>query len=179
MLNNIVHARNGGAVKRCHTIRHIGEYNNAMHQWNVTMLLWYLFPEDFSRLSIYCLTHDLGEAVMGDIPASVKWAMGAGAKEIEFIEDEVIKELTFPVVSDLEYEDMRKIKACDALELYIWCLEQLQLGNLFVLGCKQNLEGYFRKGWLPTPALNLYHELVQRGLPLSTQDGTGLKTVKA
>lgn len=39
----ILNARAGGAVQRCHTIRHHGEYTNAQHQWGVAMLLWYLY----------------------------------------------------------------------------------------------------------------------------------------
>jgi len=180
VLNKIAHTRAAGAVKRCHVMRILGEYNNAMHQWNTTMLLWYLFPEKFTKLAPYCLSHNIGEVVMGDIPATVKWSLGETVNQIEKIEEETIGYLGFPTCSELEYDDLKIVKACDSLELYLFCLEQLQMGNMLVFGCKENLEAHFRTGWLPTIALDFYYSLVQGGLPLSTQESGGkrLRTVK-
>ena len=75
VLRNIIQSRCGGRVERCHVIPHLGSYSNASHSWGVAMLMHYLWPKDFPRLAIYCLSHDIPEAWTGDIPAPVAWAV--------------------------------------------------------------------------------------------------------
>lgn len=127
-LRRLVQMRGGGQVERCHGFRHFGTYSNAQHQWGVAMLMWVLWPEDFPRLSIYCLTHDVPEQWIGDIPANSK----AGAPP-EFkiwekaVERRIFSDMGLPTGEELSALDHQKIKNCDSLELYLWCQEQILL----------------------------------------------------
>lgn len=174
LLENIVKSRCGGRVERCHTIPHHGSYSNAAHSWGVAMLMYYLFPEDYPRLSIYCLTHDIGEGWMGDIPAPAKWALGDAAKVIEGIENDLIEEAGCPREDSLSSADLEKLKTCDRLELYIWCHEQCDLGNTNVWDCIAALEEYFNKGNLHMDALELYEEIRKGGQGIFLADQKGI-----
>lgn len=161
MLRNIIQSRCGGRVERCHTIPHLGSYSNASHSWGVAMLMYYLWPDDFSRLAIYCLSHDIPEAWVGDIPAPVMWALPELKKALGAIEEDLAHEVGIPCETDLSPDDFAKLKACDRLELYIWCKEQWMLGNRYVADCMKALEDYFSKNPLPQPAKELYEKIVE------------------
>lgn len=159
VITQIIRSRCGGRVERCHTIPHQGSYSNAAHSWGVAMLMWYLFPQDYPRLSIYCLTHDIGEGWTGDVPAPALWAVTGMRESFSALEGELQEMAGVPREDSLSDEDMRKLKACDRLELYIWCREQLLRGNQFVKDCILALEVYFAENPLPYPAAVVYSEL--------------------
>lgn len=137
------------------------------------MLMYYLFPEDYPRLSIYCLTHDIGEGWMGDIPAPAKWALGDTAKVIERIENDLIEDAGCPREDSLSATDLEKLKTCDRLELYIWCQEQYHMGNENVWDCGSRLEQYFDEGNLHIDALGLFEEIrnAEHGQMMAKQQG--------
>lgn len=147
-----IQTRAGGAVERCHGIRHMGSYNNAQHQWGVAQLMWVLWPEDFPRLSPYCLFHDTGEFIAGDVPApTMRYAPGVGPA-VNRIEAAVQRDCGVPVESTLDPEDYAKLKACDRLELYIWCREQIAVGNTYVNEVIRELLAFFEETPLPAQA---------------------------
>lgn len=151
--------RLGGAVERCHGIPHQGSYSNAKHQWGVAVLMYVLWPEDYPRLSLHCLTHDVPEAWIGDIPAPMgRWVPGLNDKVGEF-EDKIFDSLGLPLEGELSPEDHQKVKACDRLELYVWCLEEQMRGNLYASECRTELESYFAIVPLPPAAQTLLLEL--------------------
>lgn len=159
IVSNVVHSRAGGAVKRCHTLRHIGEYNNAQHQWGVAILLYQLFQERYAKLSIYALTHDLGEFWYGDVPATAKWVLNE--VQIDKLEQKQIRSMAYPTTDHLSPEEQNILKACDALELFLWCDEQLQMGNMHSRECARNIYGYLKADWVPdkvTGFLEEYHK---------------------
>jgi 5'-deoxynucleotidase YfbR-like HD superfamily hydrolase len=121
--------------------------------------MYYLFPEDYPRLSIYCLTHDIGEGWMGDVPAPALWAVEGVQQIWGYLENDLIELAGCPRVDELSPEDLKKLKACDRLELYIWCKEQLLIGNQYVLDCIKALDESFLANELPYPAYTFYREL--------------------
>lgn len=124
-LRRLVHIRAGGQVERCHGFRHFGTYQNSQHQWGVAMMMWTLWPEDFPRLGIHCLVHDVPEQWTGDIPANFKAAAPLSLKEFEtMVERRIMSDLGLPQDDELSDLDRQKIKNCDSLELYMWCVEQ-------------------------------------------------------
>ena len=129
LLTRIELARLGGGVERCHMVPHQGSYSNAAHSWGVALLMLQLFPEDFPRLAAYCITHDIPEAWVGDIPAHTKQRAPAIGQALEAMENQIFDRLQLPRESNLQGEDRAKLKACDALELYMWSHEQVRLGN--------------------------------------------------
>lgn len=165
IFDKIIRSRCGGRVERCHTIPHHGSYNNAAHSWGVAMLMYYLFPEDYPRLSIYCLTHDIGEGWMGDVPAPALWAVDGLRQVWGDLEADLIEIAGCPSEKDLSKEDLLKLKTCDRLELYLWCKEQEALGNLFVQDCITALSNYFVKGETYHPAAADLLIAIERGKP--------------
>lgn len=156
---NIIRSRLGGKVERCHSIPHQGSYSNAAHQWGVSMLLWYLFPVDFPRLVAYTLTHDVPEGWVGDVPATVMRYSPTVRPELQKLERLLCDDLAIPFEGDLNDEDHAKLKACDRLELYLWCCEQLTLGNLHAREPLLELDRYFKTQPLPEPAMTFYKTL--------------------
>lgn len=152
MLSNnekLIAARFAGNVERAHTIRHLGSYTTAQHQWGVAMLLWYLFRRDYWKLSIFALTHDLGEYWFGDVPATTKKFLTARNVNLDAFEEVKLNELDLPLFSELLPEEQRILKACDGLELWLWCQEQLALGNTLVSDCEKNIRRYLLEADYP------------------------------
>jgi 5'-deoxynucleotidase YfbR-like HD superfamily hydrolase len=125
------------------------------------MLMHYLWPDDFQRLAIYCLSHDIPEAWVGDIPAPVMWASAELKGVLGKLEKKLIASVGCPSEENLSPEDLAKLKACDRLELYIWCKEQWMMGNRFVADCMLALETYFTENPLPQPAKTLYEQIIE------------------
>lgn len=159
-LRRIVQTRAGGRTERCHGIPHQGSYSNASHQWGVAMLMYILWPADFPRLGPICLTHDNPEAWLGDIPATTK-RYASGVREVLApLEDRIQRSLGCPEEGALEPDDQEKFRSCDHLELYIWGLEQLLQGNMFVREMVYELENFFKERPFRFPeASELYEEL--------------------
>lgn len=178
LLDNIIKARCGGRVERCHTMPHAGSYNNAAHSWGVAMLMHYLWPKDFHRLAIYCLTHDIPEGWTGDIPSPVYWAVTGLREMLGKVEENLVRSSGCPYEGDLEAEDFAKLKACDRLELYIWCKEQWMMGNRFVADCMTALEKHFEETPLPQPAQLLFKQIIESSM-LPSQQGVVQKMVNA
>ena len=159
MLQRVINIRAGGSVQRCHTNPHIGSYNNAAHQWGVAMLLWELWPEDFPRLAVYCLTHDTPERWTGDSPATLKWYAPEVRAGLKPVEDLVFDSLRLPRESSLSEDDAQKLKNCDSLELYLWCLEQRKMGNREIEEICCSLEEFFVEKPLLAEAQILYDQI--------------------
>lgn len=159
ILERIRRIRLGGAVERCHTVRHVGSYSVAAHTWGVLVLLYVLWPEDFARLSPYVLFHDVPEGWVGDVPANVKADNLLVKSEFSNMESNILASLNLPDEAMLSNEDKAKLKACDHLELYFWVDEQSKLGNMYAVAVSNTLKGFFRKRALPAPADQLYKDL--------------------
>lgn len=152
LMRNIIQSRAGGKVERCHVIPHQGSYNNAAHSWGVAMLMYQLFPEDYSRLSIYCLVHDVPEAWVGDIPSpTLRYAPGI-KEALSTIEGNLNRAIGLPGEDELNEGDLAKLKACDRLEFYLWCRDQLSLGNGNVVEPINEVTKYLGNNPLPAPA---------------------------
>lgn len=178
MCDNIVQSRSGGRVERCHGLAHQGSYSNAMHQWGVAMLMWYIWPEDFPRLALHCLTHDVPEAWVGDIPAPTMRYVPGVKDSLSKIETNLNRAIGLPSEFELSPDDYAKLKACDRLEFWLWSMEQVHLlGNRFAAEGLTEVERFFTEVKLPERAdwtfkfLKLKHSNDRNGL-LPTQAGT-------
>lgn len=151
-LEQILNTRAGGAVERCHTIRHLGSYSNAQHQWGVAMLLWALYPADVAtKLVWHALTHDVPEGLTGDVPSTAK-------THETVLDDWINAEFDLPLICTLTEEEHRILRSCDILELYIWSLEQLAQGNSYAAEVTDNILMYAREK-LDKPAYELFCQL--------------------
>jgi 5'-deoxynucleotidase YfbR-like HD superfamily hydrolase len=135
-LQRILNTRAGGAVQRCHAIRHLGTYSNAEHQWGVAMLLWALYDgPTASRLVWYALAHDVPEGLTGDIPSTAK-------EHDNELDHNINSWFHLPVTDDLTPSDRQILKGCDTLDLYLWAREQLAQGNLYAQEIIDNIDEY-------------------------------------
>ena len=135
--------RNGGNVKRYHTIPIIREQNNAAHSWGVAVLfdqLWGVKSMNGVRASLY---HDCAEYLTGDLPAPIKKSSKEVAKVIKQLEDDFNAELDIAI--DINKEDQVKVKFCDCLEGALFCLEELEMGNKMVADVFSKYMEYLRE----------------------------------
>lgn len=131
-LAKICQARAGGAVERCHAFRHLGSYSNAAHSWGVAMLILQLFPEHFERLAAVALCHDVGEFIVGDIPAGVLRRNPELRFAVKGAEAAVLEGLDLPTEHNLTEQEELVLRTCDRLDFYLWAREQRSIGNTFV-----------------------------------------------
>jgi 5'-deoxynucleotidase YfbR-like HD superfamily hydrolase len=156
-IQRVLNTRAGGAVQRCHAIRHLGTYSNAEHQWGVAMLLWALYPERVaSRIVWFALTHDVPEGLTGDIPSTAK----VGENELDHT---INAEFHLPVTDDLPDRDRQILKGCDTLDLYLWAREQLAQGNLYAQEVIDNIDEYAGE-IMDEVALKFYKEVQQSNI---------------
>lgn len=151
ILNQILAAREGGAVERCHATPHIGTYTNAQHCYGAVSLLLILHPNPSVDLIRAVQFHDVAERWLGDVPAT-----GKGAFRNEYEEAEARLQMDLDLMPLLGEEDHNWLRAVDILDLWLWAREQLYLGNRAAgeiqIRCAQALEGL----WVPLEVHSLF-----------------------
>ena len=158
-VRRIIQSRCGGKVERCHGIPHTTSYSNAAHSWGVAMLLHYIYPDDFPRLVLTCLSHDVPEGWVGDIPApSMRYVPGLRG-QLGPIEGGINRSLGLPGEDELSPEDHAKLKVCDHLEFYLWCRDQIDMGNSFAYEAMHEVVNYIDNSVLPDPAGEIWEDL--------------------
>lgn len=125
----VAQKREAGHVERWHLLLHLGHQDVAAHTWQATMLLLELYPKASRRLIIYMLNHDVTERWIGDIPANSKGLFPAIAVGVIDAEKQLTKERGLPDVEKLTLNERCWARACDALELVLWCKDQEAMGN--------------------------------------------------
>lgn len=163
--------RMGGAVERCHTIRHQGSYAVNAHSWGVAVLMYILWPKDFPRLVAYCIFHDVPEAWVGDVPAPAKKFNKTVKQSFDKMETAVFSRLDLPNDLGLSTSDRAKLKACDHLELYLWAQEQVLSGNQHAACVVREIEGFFRRDPLPLEADMLLDEIMDGSVEYDLGEG--------
>lgn len=156
-IERITQLRFAGRVQRAHIIPHHGSYSDAEHQWNVAILLFLLWPLDWANLGLIALTHDVPEGWTGDIPSNVAKLLDIRCSGLE---TKLLDIFDLPSMHRLSEVDQAKIKACDLLELYLWCREEVAHGNRsMTMDVIREIELYVREKPLPEPAMALWHKL--------------------
>ena len=125
LINQVLAAREGGAVERCHATPHHGTYNNAQHCYGAVSLVLILHPSPSANLIRAVMFHDVAERWLGDVPATGQ----TGRLRDEYEEAEARIQMDLDLMPLLEDEDHHWLKAVDVLDLWLWTREQLFLGN--------------------------------------------------
>lgn len=133
-------AREGGHVRRCHVVQHLGHYDVAQHSYNALSLLLVLHPNPSLQLIKAVLWHDVGERWLGDMPSPAKAADETLCKIYEDLEARVLALRLGLDVSQLQPEERAWLRAVDTVELLMWCNEQLCLGSHVVAHWVSRLE---------------------------------------
>jgi 5'-deoxynucleotidase YfbR-like HD superfamily hydrolase len=121
----------GGHVVRYHTRPDVGNtQTNATHSWRAMVILTTLWPDIRKKAVVWLLYHDVAEAELGDLPATVKWKYEDIATAYKKREREYEKKLQLPYAfEELSQEEQNKVRMADMLELVFHCKRQMQLGN--------------------------------------------------
>lgn len=118
-----------GGVRRFHTTWGIPDQSLAEHQWRVAMIFHHLYHEERAPLPssgmVHALVHDLGESVVGDLPAPIKWDEPELADLHQSIEDQALQGLI-----DIGLAWHQEVKMADALELAWFSYDVRRTGNL-------------------------------------------------
>jgi hypothetical protein len=168
IVQKILGLREGGYVKRCHTLMYVGEYNNAMHGYGVASLLLVLHPNPSKALIEAALWHDVHERWTGDLPSP---ALGLSTQLRESVDILAAKaETQLDILQDdLTEEEYQWLKACDYMELFLWVVEQGQMGNRIILNVLRKMLTELTKrrdeGKLPQPIVEFFETFNWERLP--------------
>ena len=132
--------RMAGRIRRLHIKPMNGdEQNLAAHSWGVAMILLDLFPCVSRSCLVFALRHDVPEIVTGDVPANVKWQHPGLQDTLEWIEEGFLERMGWPTDLKDQHEEKTYIRIADRVELLVYCLEQIYMGNLLLIDVFENV----------------------------------------
>lgn len=145
--------REGGQLQRCHGTPHHGEYSVAEHSWQAAMLLRMLHPSAPPELIWAVMFHDVAERFTGDVPHPAKTECRALRDALQLAEERHMRVLGLH--ETLTEEEQQWVRAVDILELYLWCLDQEDLGNKNVVPMARTITAWFERhrAVVPEPVL--------------------------
>lgn len=158
MIDQIDFLYEAGVTRRFHTVPMLRHQTIADHSWHVTMLAHVLYGQDEPGLTMpflmACMTHDMAECRVGDLPAPAKRTMDerldisyqGAATSFRMAWDEMEQEILAQYQMDwekfLSEEEKRRLKMCDALEGLFFCVHERRLGNKTIEVCFNNFMNY-------------------------------------
>lgn len=128
------------------------------HSAGVAVFVHLINPNASKELIMACLTHDMGEVILGDIPAPTKRALSSSAKmEIDRVEESALSSMGFHFVSALTEEEAKLMKVADCLDGLSFCIEERRRGNLSIKPVGDNYALYLSEisGKLPEASWRL------------------------
>ena len=154
-------ARTAAYVKRMHIHRIHGDYTSHEHVNNMLNMYLILNPNPTMEGVKAIQWHDAGELGPGDIPSPAKPLFGLG-KVINNIE-RCVRENYGMEVENLSDEDALWLKSLDALEFLLFCQDQINLGNNFIIPkavrVRNHLDMVTSLGKLPKEIADYYGEI--------------------
>mgnify|MGYP003112882532 CR=1 FL=1 len=104
---------------RYHTVAMQAERQTVgAHSYAVSVLIDQLWPDSSKQLIMASLYHDVPEIILGDIPATAKWAYPEVQQAFEKAEKKVFEELGLIFV--LTPDEKNRLKMADMLELVLY-----------------------------------------------------------
>lgn len=120
--------RDAADTLRYHTQRTLRSQTVGQHSFNMLMLIQLIAPDTRKEVLQAVMFHDLPEKFTGDTPAPIKRASPA----LKVLLDELEMDLT-PLYRDfnLTPDEHALVKWVDLMELAMFGLEELRMGNRF------------------------------------------------
>ena len=142
----VKYVREGGDVKRLHTIPIIKSYSVGQHCFNMLGMLRVLRPEAPAELIWAILEHDLPERMIGDMPSPAKWFGLLDTAAVDAVEEE-LNGRYLPQYNATPLDEYEKswLDALDMIELYCFCLDEVMLGNKNVSTIISNIHHIFEE----------------------------------
>ena len=119
-LEQIRDVYNSGRVERYHTNPAPVAQTIAQHSWGVAVLILKLHPNPDLNLISAALHHDCAELYVGDVPAPTKWDNPELSDMLHKLESKISGQMGI-MQEYLTEEDEEWLRACDRLELVLWC----------------------------------------------------------
>lgn len=137
--------------------------NIAAHSWGVATLIAMLHPDPSAALLIEALKHDVPEKILGDLPADAKWDNPSLADAYSRAEVRVRDEHGLGQVTDrLSKEELDWLRACDLLELMLWCLIMItDYGAQAYMDIYDNAAEAMNGDWVPTEVREFLNQEVE------------------
>lgn len=129
--------REGMIVRRYHQYYTHERDTVGKHSCGVALMANLINPSCRKEVLMAALTHDLGEAVIGDIPSPMKKRLSPAAKrEVDYIENQVLIDNGMAFCDLLTDTESLLLKLCDCLDGLLFCTEELARGNksLIIVG---------------------------------------------
>lgn len=164
-VQKVAYIREAAIVGRLHTFRLIGEYTVGSHSFGMLALLRVLWPEAPKELIWAILEHDLPERLIGDIPSpSINNGGFIDKDALARIEEKILESVlgeTYFSDRTMEPELHVWLKGLDYLDLWLFCIEQAELGNKTLGRVRDALSQVFHKNLknFPEPILSLFWEI--------------------
>lgn len=139
--------RDAGIVARYHTARILRPESVAEHSFNVVNIVLAITKGLASKeLIVAALTHDMGEYLVGDIPAPVKLRLPPEVGQtIAEMEDDAIDDLHPDLYRGLTKDEERVLKIADRLDGLLKCLDELKMGNTTIIPIGGRYVGYLHQ----------------------------------
>lgn len=140
LIDRVQLLRDSGAVRRFHILRTNNTQTVAEHSYGVATLVMLIEPKCSATLLKAALTHDAHERDTGDTPSTAKWRyreLAAGMKHAEMEWQGENTDLAFE--SDLELHEKLVLRFCDWMELAMWSVEQIRMGNQYATEPLKNI----------------------------------------
>lgn len=117
MHNEAMMALRTGKVMRYHAQPDVPCQSNAEHMWGVAVLMLKFYGAEVSmEMLAAALTHDCGEADVGDIPSPTKHKVPQIRELVKQLEHEALNAIGLNYEPDLHPEERIALKICDVLE---------------------------------------------------------------
>ena len=168
--------RDAGAVKRYHVKRTHRTQTIAEHTFGMLMLVKQVTDiraTDERKVALYeaILHHDLPELFTGDVPAPIKRVHPELGPLMNSIEEGLAP--LYMDAGDLLPEDAVLLKWADRMELVMWCLEEVRLGNTNMIPTVARGLGWILAVRVPDCARALTDEVVADARTVGIAPATG------
>lgn len=129
--DDVLSLRASGHVRRWHTIRTVTQTTVAEHTGQALSLLLLLYPAPGPSINLIksLAWHDSAERIVGDVPGPTLRTFPAYKELYEQLEQVVMMRHHPAAIVELTNDEKTWLKACDVLELYLHCHDEIRLGN--------------------------------------------------
>lgn len=151
-VTKVLRLREAGNVERCHTLPHADTYSVGKHVYDMLALLVVLHPNPSAQLFRAIVYHDAHERWTGDIPGALKYLTPDLARYMDEQKDRIDDMVGYgPYLEFLTADEKKWLKALDRIEFFLWCEDQVAMGNRHISGRLDAVIAQLESTPLPDP----------------------------